>query len=338
MSSLKVLVLVQHDCVPPAGATNELADWAHWKTEHYVQRALSRLGHRPVMTPVSDDLQELQQDLLKERPDVVFNLLEEYQGRPHYESHIAAFLELMGVPYTGCNPLGLSLGRDKALSKRLLQSLNIPTPDFFTVPKGRQGLKPACMHYPLIVKSLNEEASLGISQQSVVRSDKTLAERVQFIHQKIQTPALVEEYVEGREIYMGVLGHQSLKVLPPWELSFGDLASKGYPIATRTVKFSKTYEERHHIQRGPAKDLTPHSLKKLQTLSREIYRGLSLSGYARLDYRMTDSEEIYFLEANPNPELAKGECFANGAKAAGLSYDQLINKIIHLACRYQQAA
>ncbi len=337
MRPLRVLVLVHRDCVPPSGATTKSADWAHWKTEFYVKKTLKTLGHQVILFPVTDQLQDLQVIINEFRPDVAFNLLEEFQGEAIFEGHVVACLELMGVPYTGCNPLGLALARDKATGKRILQAQGLPTPGFFTVPLGRKAKKPEALDYPLIVKSLNEEASLGISQQSVVKNDQALQERVQFIHANLKTPALVEEYIKGRELYVGVLGHKQLKVLHPWELSFGDLNKKGFPIATRNVKFNKNYGDRNQITRGPAK-LSVHTLKKVETLSREIYQALKLSGYARLDYRVSDQGDLYFIEANPNPELAHGECFANGAKATGMDYQELIGKILNLARSYKQAA
>ncbi len=338
MSALKVLVLVHHDCVPPEGATIQSADWAHWKTEYYVKKTLTRLGHQVRLFPVTDQLTELQTAITEFKPDVAFNLLEEFKGEAHFESHVVAFLELLGVPCTGCNPLGLALGRDKATSKKIVQYHGIPTPGFFTVPIGKKLKKPQDLNYPLIVKSLSEEASLGISQQSVVMSFEALQDRVAFIHKNLQTAALVEEYIEGREIYVGVLGNKQLRVLHPWELKFGELPQKGFPIATRNVKFNKVYTDRHQIVRGPAQDLNPHTLKKIETFSREIFRHLKLSGYARLDFRVTESGEVCFLEANPNPELAKTECFANGADASGLKYDELLEKILKLSRSFRPAA
>ncbi len=338
MNPLKVLVLVHRDCVPPEGATVKTADWAHWKTEFYVKKTLKKLGHQVHILPVSDQLEDLQNAIVEFQPDVAFNLLEEFQGEPHFESHVAAFLELSGVPYTGCNPQGLSLGRDKATSKKILQYHGIPTPGFYTVPIGRKGNKADTLQFPLIVKSLSEEASLGISQDSVVSNEKDLAKRVQFIHEHIGTSALVEEYVEGREVYVGVIGNKKLKVFKPWELNFGGLKQAGHAIATRNVKFNKKYSEKHQIKRQQARNLAPMVQRKIENLSRDIFKALKMSGYVRLDFRITEDGQVYFLEANPNPELANRECFANGAKASGVGYPSLIQKILSLALSYQSAA
>jgi D-alanine-D-alanine ligase len=172
----------------------------------------------------------------------------------------------------------------------------------------------------------------------VVHNQKELEVRVGFIHQNLQTPALVEQYIEGREFYVGVLGHKKLTVFHPWELVFGQLTEKGYPIATRNVKFSKEYSAKKQIKRQAARGLSPHVLRRVTKTSREIYRALKLSGYARLDFRLTSEGQLFFLEANPNPELAKGECFANAARYSGWSYEQVIAKIIRLSSSSGQIA
>ena len=288
MKSLKILVLVHPSCVPPRDATIKEADWANWKTEFYIVRCLKKLGHEVIVYGVENDLEHLQHKIKNENPDIVFNLLEEYQGEPRFESHVVAFLELMGIPYSGCNPQGLSLGRDKALSKKILQYHGVSTPGFFTVGLDKVVPTQMKLNFPLIVKSLNEEASMGISQDSVVYDTEKLKKRVSFIHQQLGTSALVEEYIEGRELYVGVIGHHKLKVLPPWELYFGDMKNKRLkPIATEKVKFDQEYCRRHGIKRGVALGLSPLVSKRLDKLSREIYRALNLSGYARLDFRLT---------------------------------------------------
>ena len=338
MNKLKVLVLVHQDCVPPQKATIKQADWAHWKTEFYVKKTLKKLGHEVQMFGVNGDLGELKSVIEETRPSIVFNLLEEFQGEPSFESHVAAFLELMGIPYTGCNPQGLTLGRDKALSKKILNYHGILTPGFFTAELGKKWTLPKDLKFPLIVKSLNEEASLGISQDSVVHTKEKLEKRINFVHDHLGTSALVEEYIEGREFYVGVIGNKNIKVLHPWELKFGSLSDEGHPIATRTVKFNKKYCEKYEIKRGVAKNLSASQLKKIENLSRSSFKALKMSGYARLDFRLTEAGDVYFLEANPNAELADRECLANAARHSGLSYEQLISKILSLALSYELAA
>ncbi|MCJ8277557.1 MAG: hypothetical protein MJK18_12000, partial [Bdellovibrionales bacterium] len=149
---------------------------------------------------------------------------------------------------------------------------------------------------------------------------------------------LVEEYVQGRELYVGVLGNSKVQVLPPWELHFGDIGEGGYPIATRNVKFSKKYCDKHGVKRGLAKKIDDGTIKKINNLCRGAFKALKLNGYARMDLRLTEEGEIYFLEVNPNAELANGECLANAARHAGLSYDQLIAKILSLGMSWKDIA
>lgn len=338
MSPMKVLVLVHPACVPPRGATIKMADWADWKTEFYVKKTLRKLGHQVYVYGASDDLGELKQVIDEFDPHIIFNLLEEFQGEPSFESHVVSFLELLGIPYTGCNPQGLAMGRDKALTKKILNFHGIKTPGFFTVDIKRNFSIPKDLNFPMIVKSLNEEASLGISQDSIVHSEEKLRKRIEFIHQKIGTAALVEEYIDGRELYVGVVGNKQIKVLSPWELHFGDLNEEAYPIATRNVKFNKKYCEKYEIKRGLARQLQPALMKEIESLSRKAYKALKLSGYARIDLRISSAGEIYFLEANPNAELANKECLANAARHSGIPYDELIAKILRLGLSYKQVA
>jgi D-alanine-D-alanine ligase len=273
-------------------------------------------------------------DATKERrPDVAFNLLEEFRGATRYDYFVVSDLESAGIAYTGCNPRGLILARDKALAKKVLHYHRIRTPDFAVFPRGRKPRRPPSLKFPLIVKSLVEEASLGISQASIVESDEKLIERVEFIHQSIKTDAIVERYIAGRELYVGVIGNQRLEVLPTWEMLFANMPADSAPIATRRVKWSREYQKKHSIDTAAAKELPEGAANRISALSRRIYRILGLSGYARLDYRMSEDGEIYLLEANPNPQLARGEDLADSAEAAGVSYEELIQKILSTGLR-----
>src|ERR1700754_3709282 len=187
----------------------------------------------------------------------VFTLLEQFHGEAIYDQNVVSYLELMRVPYTGCNPRGLMLARGKDLSKTLVHYHRIPVPAFAVFPKHRKVRRPTRLGLPLIVKSVSEDSSWGISQASVVDSDEKLEERVTFIHERIGTAAIAEQYVEGRELYVGVLGNDRLRVLPVWELEFGNMAMGAWPIATEKVKHDPDYQERRGIRHGPAKDLAP---------------------------------------------------------------------------------
>jgi D-alanine-D-alanine ligase len=222
------------------------------------------------------------------------------------------------------------LARGKALAKKLVAFHRIKTPGFVVIPRGRKVRRPPRLAYPLIVKSLSEHASVGIAQASVVDSDEKLADRVAFMHERVKTDALVEQYIEGRELYVGVLGNERLTVLPVWELTFGTMPENATPIATAKVKHDPEYQEKWGIREGVAEDLPPAVTAGVDPIAKRIYRTLELDGYARLDFRLSAAGELYFLEANPNPEIAQGEEFAHAAAHAGVSYPELLHRIIRL--------
>ena len=201
---------------------------------------------------------------------------------------------------------------------------------------GRPIRRPKRLNFPLMVKSLTQEASIGISQASVVSDDQKLAERVEFIHRQTSSHAIAEQYIEGREIYVGVIGNRKLQTYTPWELTITNLPEGALNIATGRLKWNPDYQKKVGLVTKPA-DLPPELQRKILLLSKRIYRHLSLSGYARLDYRMTSEGECYLLEANPNPQIAKNEDFADSAAHCGLSYPQLLHKIITLGLSYNTA-
>jgi D-alanine-D-alanine ligase len=329
---LRVLHITHPDFLPPASLDGHSeAEINVWKTDFHVVRALEELGHDVRSLGVSDELLPIRNALDEYRPHIVFNLLEQFAGIPEFDQHVVSYFELGGVAYTGCNPRGLILARDKVLAKKIVTYHRVPTPSFATFQIGRKVKRPARLSLPAIVKSTTEESSLGISQASVVYDDAALVERVGFIHEQIGTDALVEEYIDGRELYVGVLGNQRLTVLPTWELDFGKLgASSGERVATRKVKHDVGYQERMKIDHGPAEDLPPPVAAALPRLTRRICRALQIDGYARVDFRLDSAGRLHFLEANANSEIAKGEELADSAEAAGIGYPQLIRKILNL--------
>lgn len=329
---LRVLVLMHPTLVPPdslKGSTPEEINV--WKTEYDVVSNLRRLGHEVRALGVQDELNPIRVAAEEWKPDVVFNLLEEFHGVTNFDQHVVAYLELLKLAYTGCNPRGLVLARSKAITKKIAAYHRVRVPAFFVVPKGRKVLRPKSLRFPLFVKSVSEEASLGISQASIVESDEKLAERVRFLHESIGSDALVEEYIEGRELYVGVIGNERLRVLPTWELDFGRLVESGEPIATERVKHSPEYQKKHRIDIRRAEGIEPAIERLLQRTTRRVYRMLELDGYARVDYRLTAKGELYLLEANPNPEIAEKEEFASAAAAAGLKYRMLLSRLLGLA-------
>jgi D-alanine-D-alanine ligase len=338
MKPMRVLVLVHETLVPPddtSGYTPQQVD--EWRTEYDVITSLKAMGHEVRALGMADNLAELRTVVADWKPDIAFNLLEEFQGIVTYDQYVVAFLELMRLPYTGCNPRGMMISRDKALSKQILAYHRIPTARFTLVPRNRRYRPPRRLKFPLFVKSATEDASLGISQASVVHDAQKLRERVEFVHEQTNSDALVEEYVEGRELYIGVIGNDRITTFPLWELDFGRLPEAMAGIATRKVKWDRNYQRKHGIATGPARDLPEGAAPRIGRLARRIYSALCLSGYARVDLRLKPDGSVYVLEANANPNLAKTEDLATSALAGGLGYDALLERILRLGLNYQAA-
>jgi D-alanine-D-alanine ligase len=232
---------------------------------------------------------------------------------------------------------GIEIIGDKALSKQILSYHRIPTPGFAVFRKGQRYRLPRKLKFPLFVKSVTEDASLGISQASVAHDAERLKERIEFIHEQTNSDALVEEYIEGRELYVGVIGNDRLRTLPVWEMDFGTLPEVMAGIATRKVKWDRRYQKKHGIRTGAAKDLPEGAAAYLDKLSKRIYRALYLSGYARMDFRMRPDGSVFVLEANANPNISEEEDFAESGKAAGVAYPALLEQILRLGCNYQAA-
>jgi D-alanine-D-alanine ligase len=328
-----VLALMHEDLVPPESPGDVDVATAEWRTEYDVVTTIRKLGHEVLPLGVRSDLGVIRQAIEEWKPHVAFNLLEEFDGVSVYDQNVVSFLELLRTPYTGATPRGLMLARDKALSKKILAYHRIPVPEFAVMPVGRSARKPKHMKFPVIVKSLTSESSAGISQASIVDTDEKFQERVRFIHQRLATDAIAEAYIEGRELCVGVMGNQRLQVFPAWELLFTKMPDEMFHIATERVKWNTKYQKKHGIRSSAAVDLPPEVTARLEPLCKRIYRSLGLTGYARIDFRMDEKGGLYVLEANPNPQIARGEDFADSAAAAGIKYEALLQKILSLGMR-----
>ena len=332
----KVLVVVHESLVPPDSleGQDERAI-AEWRVEYDVVTTLRSAGHEVRVLGVLDSIVELRALVAEWQPDIVFNLLEEFDGIVSYDQHVIALLEMLRQPYTGCNPRGLLLSRDKALCKQLFAFHRIPTPGFTIVHHGRTPRLPRNLRYPLFVKSTTDDASLGIAQASIVEDAAHLRERIEFLFEQTSSDLLVEEYVAGRECYVGVFGNERLTSLPVWELDFGTLPPGQAQIATRKVKWDLRYRSRHQIGSKAAADLPPGVAAGLDRLARRMYRALGLSGYARMDFRVRADGAIFALEANANPHLAAQEDFARSAAVGGLRYAALLERLLSLGLSYR---
>jgi D-alanine-D-alanine ligase len=329
----KLKVLALFDAIAPTTLNQDLSaefKTDDWKTEANVLAALNELGHASEHLAIFDDLDLLRQKLQSFQPDVIFNLADQFKNNRAFDQHIASFLAMHGVPFTGCGSTGLTLCKHKGISKKILSYHRIHTAAFVIIPRGRRIARPKKLKFPILIKPLKEEASLGISQASFVESDEQFKERVQFIHEKFDNDVIAEEYIEGRELYVGIFGNLRLQVFPIRELIFKEVPPDEPKIATYKAKWDEEYRKRWGLQNQFAEGLDPALVSQIEETCKRIYRLLTIDGYARLDLRLTTKNEIYFIEANPNPILAADEDFALSAGKANLTYPQLIDRIIRL--------
>jgi D-alanine-D-alanine ligase len=334
VKKLRVLALVHDHLVPPEDTTDLDILEADWKMEYDVIETLREIGHDVRVLGIHDQLAGIRLTAEEFKPHIVFNLMEAFAGVTTFDQNVVSYLELLRLPYSGCNPRGLILARDKALSKKLLAYHRIPVPEFTVVRPGRKAQLSKKMQFPLIVKSLFFEASAGISQASVVENVEQLNRRVSFIHDNLGTAAIVEQFIDGRELYVGVIGNDRLDAFPVWEMSFEKMPENRWHIATERVKWSTQYQKKHGIMTDRAR-LEPPAAERIQKMAKRAYRALDLNGYARIDFRLDDEGRAYVLEANPNPNLAYGEDFAESAEVHGLSYEKLLDRILALGVRWE---
>ena len=301
-------------------------------TERHVTVTLRELGHHTRILGVGDDVQEIMTALSQHKPDLVFNLTEQFADNRQLDKNVAGLMEMMNIPFTGTGATGLMLCRDKGLCKELLSFHHVRVPRFIMLRPGKKPRLPAGLPFPLIVKPTLEDGSDGISLSSVVHNPDELHARAQYVHDNWHQVAIAEEYIEGRELYVGVLGNARLTVLPPRGIDFGELAGRQPTIATASVKHDSEYRDKWKIHYGPAQ-LTDADAARVARICKRIYRLLRMRDFGRIDLRITSEGRIVFLEANPNPDIAYGDEVAEAAHRAGIDYEPLIDKIIHLALR-----
>lgn len=316
--------------IPPDNVDPDKTDWdkVPWVSEYDVLTTLQQSGHEALPLGVHSDLNQIRKRVWEEKPSILFNLLEEFDGEAVFDQNVVSYLELLRIPYTGCNPRGLMLARDKALTKKILTYHRIRTPKFIVLPRNKRTVRHKDLPYPLIVKCLNEEASTGISQASVVHSDEKLIERMDYLH-SLGFDVIAEEFIEGREFYVGVLGNYRLEVFKPRELVFANSEAPEKRIYSARAKFNSNYRQRHGISTRTFTEDTS-LVHELCEAARKTYRALHLSGYARIDLRVNTKGEVFVIEANPNPDVSKHEDFALSAAESGYSYPDLLNKILSL--------
>jgi D-alanine-D-alanine ligase len=337
----KLKVLVLFDGAQPTPIDADLSEemkTKEWETEANVMAALKELGHNAEHLAIFDDVDLVRQKMESFQPDVLFNLVEQFKNNPGFDQNIVSLLEMQGVPFTGCGSTGLTLCKHKGISKKILGHHGIPTPNFVVIPRGQRIGGPRQLKFPILVKPVKEEASYGISRASFVQNDEQFRERVGFVHEKYKSDAIAEEYIDGRELYVSIMGNVKLTVLPIRELIFREVPPNEPKIATYKAKWDEKYRKRWGLEGQFAENLDPTLGKEIEKTCKDIYRLLTIDGYARIDLRLSPENKLYFIEANPNPHLAADEDFAQSALKAGIKYPQLIQTIIRLGMSPSRAA
>ncbi len=302
-------------------------------TEADVITCLRALDHEVAMLPVFDQVGEMMNRISEFAPDVVFNLCETFFLDRAHEPNVPALLDLMKVRYTGAGPEALLLCKDKALCKKILAFHKIRVAGFVVSTRTRPLRKLTRFRFPAFVKPLGEESSDGIAKASYARTEEEALERARFIHQSMDRDALIEEYIDGRELTVSVLGNARPLALPPREIFFGTGEGSSPRFTTHKAKWDDAYRKKWGIKNGPAAPLPNGTTDKLARTARMACRILKLRGLARLDVRVTEAGEVIVIEVNPNPSLARSDDFAMSAAEAGLNYEALIQRILDNARR-----
>ncbi|MBN1497382.1 MAG: ATP-grasp domain-containing protein [Spirochaetes bacterium] len=326
---MKVMVAFDLPVPPPEdGNFARIITPDDWRPTRNVIEALQKLGHEVIPCAIYDDIVSFIMKIKEVKPDIIFNLLESFRMDRHFESHLASIFELLRVPYTGCSPTAITLCKNKSFTKRILTPHHIKYPRSVVFPKGQIKLNVKKLRFPLMVKPLMQESSDGIAQRSFVETEDACLDRVKTIHSHFMTDAIAEEYIEGREIYASVIGSTRLHVLPLREMIFKNFPEGKPRFATFKAKWDREFRKKWGITNTFAHPMDPAVERKIGRIARAAFRALGLSGYARLDLRLTDNNDVYVIEVNPNPNLSNDDDFTYAAQRANITYTQLINKIV----------
>jgi D-alanine-D-alanine ligase len=322
---MKVTIVHASDALEPPPADPVLAQ---------IQAALEKNGHAVASIPVDKDLVVTVTKLRESQPELVFNLAESYDGKSALESNVAGLLNLLDLRYTGSSPAGLVLAGDKSISTKMLRANGVRTPESTTLFRGTVE-SAGKLAFPVIVKPPQEDASLGITGKSVVRDLKELFDQLDSLHGEYASPILVEEFVDGREFYVGVLGNAQPEALPIMEMDFTGFPADKPRIASWAAKWGDDGDEKGDEFAGTRsvfpEDLDEELVDRIRGVAVDAFRALRLRDYARVDMRMNAKGEIYVLEINPNCYLEKDAEFARAARKAGMEYDALVSRIVELA-------
>lgn len=326
--------VVLFDCAQPIPEDHNYSDWLAdpaWESEKAVGLALKEIGYEPVYMGVHDDIYKMVLDLKALQPKFVFNMAEAFNNDRFFEPHIASVLDLLKIPYTGNDPLALNLCQDKNLCKKILSHHRIRVPKWITSDVIKPLKKIPKFKFPAFVKPSSEEGSEGISKDSFVTNEVTCLERVLYLHEKLKCNVMIEEFIPGREIYVGVIGLKRPEILPARELTFREMPDDVPRFATFKAKWDESYRKKWGIRNEFAENLTEQQQADIKDICRRAFDILTLSGFARFDFRLTEAGQIVLLEVNPNPSLSPEDDFALSAQRAGYTYKEMIQKIVDLA-------
>ena len=330
---MKILLLfdVAEPVAPDFLYTKEIFLQEEKPAEANIFESLQRLGHEVRPMAVFDNICAVAEAIRQYAPDLVFNQCESCHNDRALEPNMPAMLELMKIPYTGSGPDGLLLCKDKALAKEVLSHHRVRIPKFVVSHLKSPLRRLQNFGYPAFVKPIGQESSDGIAKASFVRDETEAIERLRFLHQKFNSDAMVEEYIEGRELYISVLGNRRKQVFPPREIFFARVPDDEPKFATSHAKWNDAYRSKWGITNGPAAPLPEQVEKDLRKLARNVYSWLRIRGFGRIDLRLSPKNEMFVIEANPNPALSAEDDFAQSAQAAGVGYDALISEIVSAA-------
>lgn len=321
------------------------AEVARWhvdepEMEYQIADALRERGHEVFLVGINSDVAYLIHRLAELEPELVFNATEAFRGDPKLDHVVPTVLEAEGYRYTGSPPVALLVSRNKAMSKKVLAHHGIRVPKFISFRPGETVAAPPDLRFPLIVKPLQSDASAGIAQASVVPDAAALGERVTFIHDRFHQPAIAEEFIDGRELYVSMIGNgETLQLLPVTEMVFDKRKTRPEErIATRLAKWDEGYRTRKGIRNVFARPISQAGRAKIEATCRTAFRVLWLRDYARLDVRLTADDEVWFIEANANPFISYGHDVANAAAKTGMDYYQFVQSLVHEAIRRYEPA
>jgi len=328
----KVLLLFSSPYNKPRGYDykEEFSDPDNMYTENDVYQALIASGYEVSILGLHNTVDPLFEEIKENKPDVIFNLVEVFDAKASLEKNMAALLEMLDIPYTGATSDNIFICNNKGLSKKIFSFHKIKIPRFYTFYRNHRVWLPKKLKLPAIVKPLCEEASRGISQASIADHEDAFLERVQFIHESMNIDAIAEEYIEGRELYVTVIGHKKLTVFPPREMKFGEL-SEDARIATYKAKWDDNYRAKWGIKSVYAGKLANGVEEEVRDVCKRAYRAMNIKSYLRFDIRVTPEGKVYIIEPNANPCIARVDEVAQSAMKIGISYEQLIKKIVMLA-------